>query len=415
MRTAYFLVLVLTIAAPAAEAVTPEPSGLQRCMTVAADRVDLSGSVLIRHGDEVVATILRGRLAGSGSGPIGPFTRFNLGSASKMFTAVAIGQLIDTGKLRLDQPVGEIVADLSPEAGRVTIRQLLTHSSGLGDFFRPENMDAMMRARSASDILPLIAKDKPAFIPGTRFSYSNSGFALLGIVVERLTHLTYGDYLQRNVFAPAGMVDTGLDPKPLATLAVGMTMGGMSPGGGASGKLVLIGPDGMRFAPVGVRTSSEVPLLLVSGSHPSNPSKAGQMAQQLRPAPGATEGYGSPAGGLFSTAQDMQRFAEALFANRLLSPATTNAFTSPQIELAAATTQQPARSYGFGFGITQQAGKRWVGHNGGTLGANTEFAVQPEEHWTVSIMSNRDPPVASDLMREARLLISDPSRIATCQ
>ena len=127
------------------------------------------------------------------------------------------------------------------------------------------------------------------------------------------------------------MTSTGLNPKPLATLAVGMT---------------AMGPD-----------------------HDRTPT--------LHPAPGATEGYGSPAGGLFSTTTDMKRFAEALAANRLTHPATTTAMTTFQIVAALATASRPERRYGLGFNVGLEQGHRWFGHGGGTPGANAEFAVFP--------------------------------------
>lgn len=306
-------------------------------------------------------------MAGPGSPSITPATRFNLASASKMFTAVAIGQLIDGGRLRLDQPVGEIVAGLTPEAARVTIRQLLTHTSGLGDFFRPENMAMMMKARRADDILPLIAGERPAFAPGSRFAYSNSGFALLGVVIERISEQSYPDYLRQHVFAPAGMTATSADPAPLGTLAIGMTA--HDPGGGAGA---------------------------------------------LHPAPGAADGHGSPAGGLFGTTDDLLRFATALDADRLLSRATTAAFTSAQIEAFPATATRSALSYGYGFGVSEQVGYSWFGHNGGTFGANTEFAVRRDGQWVVAVVSNRDPPVATALMHEIQRLIDDAAPASTC-
>jgi len=104
-----------------------------------------------------------------------------------MFTAVAVAQLIDAGKVQLGDPIGVQVKGLTPEAAVVTIRQLLTHSSGLGNFFSPENLPAIEKARTASDLLPLVAADKPSFAPGSRFQYSNTGFLLLGILVERIS------------------------------------------------------------------------------------------------------------------------------------------------------------------------------------------------------------------------------------
>ena len=407
------VVITLIISTSGTTMSQPLTGTLQRCLSAEAEREGLSGSILVTEAGRQVAAVYRGKQADASSAPIGPDTRFNLGSASKIFTAVAIGQLIEHGKLQLDEPVGRVVAGLTPEGSKVTIRQLLTHTSGLGDFFRPENMSAMLKARSASDILPLISSDKPAYRPGTKFSYSNSGFALLGIVIERLSGMTYGEYLQRNVFEPAGMTRTGLDPKPLATLAIGMTAGGMHMPGQADAHLVLIGPDGKPL-PAGAQPPGGANGLRLIGpgaeANPKTPPQPGSLS----PAPGATEGYGSPAGGLFSTTQDMDRFGTALMHGKLLRPDTVAAFTSPEVESAPPTAERPARHYGFGFGITDEGSLRWFGHNGGTLGANAEFAVQPNRQWVVTVLSNRDPPTATKVMAWTRATLGNPKRLSNC-
>jgi len=397
-----------------------EPLG--RCLAQKAERIDFSGVVAATERGRPIAFLARGNHAGDGSAAITAKTRFNLASASKMFTAVAVGQLIDAGKVRLDDAIGRYVNGLTPEASAVTVRQLLTHSSGLGNFFEPRNMAAMMKARTATDLLPLIAGDKPAFAPGSRFAYSNSGFALLGILVERVSGLRYGDYLARHVFTPAGMTDTGLDPRPLATLAVGMTalQPGMAPGGlpGGSG-LVLIGPDGRPVTPTAGRNAPGADSRLMPPSSDGQalaPRRARPTEKPvLHPAPGAVQGYGSPAGGLFSTAVDMQRFAQALLANRLTRPETTAALTTPQIVAVSATSSQPERSYGFGFGVGTEGGRKWFGHNGGTLGANTEFSVFPEDQLALTVLSNRDPPMASTMFAYLRKLVLNPSLRETCE
>jgi D-alanyl-D-alanine carboxypeptidase len=411
------LMLVLTAWPTSA---TDASDALQRCLTNKAVQDDFSGVVSATERGRPIAFLARGKLAGGDSAAITARTRFNLGSASKMFTAVAVGQLIDAGTVRLDEPIGTYVKGLTPEASAVTIRQLLTHSSGLGDFFKPQNMAAMMKARTASDILPLIADDKPAFTPGSRFAYSNSGFALLGILVERVSSLSYGEYLARHIFAPAGMTDTGLDPKPLATLAVGMTalQPGMAPGGSPGGAgLVLIGPDGRAIKPGASGDAPDASNQLMPRGPDGRaiaPNPEPSEKPGLHPAPGAVEGYGSPAGGMFSTAVDMQRFAQALLGNRLTHAATTAALTAPQIIAAPATSGRPERDYGFGFGVETEGGRRWFGHNGGTLGANTEFSIFPDDRLTLTVLSNRDPPMASAMLAYLRKLVLNPSLRASC-
>lgn len=362
------------VAAPAEDAA----AAIARCVRERAEKSGFSGVVSIARRGRPAVLMTLGRMAGEGSPAIVENTRFNLASASKMFTAVAVAQLVDAGKVRLDDPIGRFVEGLQPEAAAVTVRQLLTHSSGLGNFFAPQNREAMMRARTATDLLPLIASDKPAFPPGSRVSYSNSGFALLGIMIERVSGRSYGDYLRGRIFEPAGMRESGVDPEPLATLAVGMTAA----------------RPGQEPRP---------------GGAPSEP-RVSPRAGELHPAPGATQRFGTPAGGLFGTAADMQKFLKALSEHRLASPAMTAAMTSQQVEVAPATEAGPARHHGLGFGVGSFEGRRWFGHNGGNLGANVEVAAFPDEGWAIVILSNRDPPAATDLFHYARGLTASPRR-----
>ena len=191
-------------------AAAPPETAVMRCVRERAESAGFSGIVSIAHRGRPAEILTAGRIAGEGSRAIAPETRFNLASASKMFTAVAVAQLVDSGRVRLDDPIGRFVEGLQPEAAAVTVRQLLTHSSGLGNFFTPHNFEAVMRARTATDLLPLIASDKPAFPPGSRVSYSNSGFVLLGVMIERVSGKSYGDYLEDRIFRPAGMRSVAL-------------------------------------------------------------------------------------------------------------------------------------------------------------------------------------------------------------
>ena len=102
-------------------------------------------------------------------------------------------------------------------------------------------------------------------------------------------------------------------------------------------------------------------------------------------------------------------------AGRLVSGRTDAALTSPQIVAAPATSSGPGRYYGFGFGVGTWQGQRWFGHNGGTLGANAEFAVFPKERLTLTVLANRDPPMASAMFAYVRALALNPSLRATCQ
>lgn len=313
----------VSAAAPAGKA---PKNPLEACVAAEAKKSNISGVIsIMRPGGAV--SYAQGFMAGPGSAPMRADAQFNLGSASKMWTAVAVAQLVDARKITLDDPIGRYVSGLTKEASAVTIRQLLTHSGGLGNFFTPDNLAAMQSARSLADLKPLVVADKPAFTPGERSQYSNSGFLLLGLMIEKVSGKSYGDYLKAHIFAPAGMTGSGLEPAGPAIRAIGMTnfpapdalgQGGPHPGPGAA---PAGGPNGHMLPPPG----------------------------PLRPADEAAL-MGSSAGGSFSTAADMQRFFAALFDGRLTSVAMRDALTSRQIEILPARDRLPAVYYGLGFG-----------------------------------------------------------------
>lgn len=387
------LALVITLfaigSANGAEPTLPASGALQKCVAAVAAKSDFSGIILIARPDGTISHV-QGLMSGPDSSAISSSTQFNLGSAGKMFTAVAVAQLADAKKIDLDDPVGHYVSGLTAEAGAVTIRQLLTHSSGLGNFFTPDNLAQLQKARSLSDLKPLVTDEKPAFLPGSQFQYSNTGFLLLGLMIERVSDQSYGDYLKQHIFVPAGMGASGLLPGGPSKRAVGMTnMPNME-------------------APVGVMTG---PSASPDRRRQRPPSDAPDGL--FRPPPGplrpAVEAAltGNSAGGGYSSAPDLQRFFSALLAGKLTSNAMRDLLLSPQIVAIPAKDGRPARSYGLGFGVGAYSGHRWTGHNGGTLGVNVETMTFPDDQTTMIIMANRDPPNATALMRQILSLLFD--------
>ena len=265
-------------------------------------------------------------------------TPFNIGSTGKMFTAVAIGQLVDSGKLDLDAPVGRYLPTLSNPAiaKKVTIRELLNHTSGLGDYFEHDFIERKTYASAAVDYLPFFVSDSLAFEPGSRMRYSNAGFALLGVIIESVTGESYWDYVRKNVFERAGMtnasfVDARMRP---ANVAVGYAR---SPSGGA-----LI--ENWDFI----------------------------------------EQRSSPAGGAFASAPDLVRFSRSLWSGKLISAKTVDAFTKGTQDMG------PGIKYALGFGDGTMNGWRFVGHNGGIPGASAEFMSFPEHGIDLVVLSNID-------------------------
>jgi len=295
----------------------------------------LSGTVLIAKNGKPILTRAYGAAHLRPRVPNRVDTRFNLASLGKTFTGVAIAQLVQQAKLRFTDKVGLYLHGFPRDIGdSVTIAQLLDHSSGLGDFFQHAGyLHLQPRLTTLAAYLPLIVDEPPVFEPGTRFRYSNSGYILLGLVVESVSGKSYYDYLTSHVFGPAGMTRSGCFWK--------------------------------RSLPPGTAT--------------------GYTGTRLAANTATLPPRGTSAGGCYSTAGDLLRFANALFAHRLLSAALTRTITTPKIA-----------SYGYGFGVRGRPPTVW--HNGGSPGVGTELDVNRRLGYTVVLLTNRDPPEVPQVM-----------------
>lgn len=165
------------------------------------------GNVFIEHGNKVIYS------ASFGTDPNGKENTssqlFGLASMGKMFTSVSILQLRDKGMLSLEDRVDKYLPLKRKDIGAITIRQLLTHTSGMGDFFEsPLYNQVKDSIKTAADWLPIIEEDKLRFEPGTGWAYSNTGFTVLGIIIEKVSGSSFEEYVQRNVFDVAGMKTT---------------------------------------------------------------------------------------------------------------------------------------------------------------------------------------------------------------
>lgn len=274
--------------------------------------------------------------------PVRLDTPFLFASQGKMFTAVAVFQLLDQGPVSLDDPIGRYLTDYpnAEMARKVTVRELLAHKGGTGEMgiLEPGDADNRSRVHSIDDIIKLNGARGPAFEPGTRFDYSNYGYLLLGALVQRVTGDSYYDYVSRHIFRVAAMTHTSY---PLREHMTGVA--------------------------VGYTTYGDKPL------HPSTDWLPWR---------------GTPAGGGVSTAGDMLRFVGALNAGKLISRET----------LATATTRQP-HAHGFGYGFISSAvdGFPYWGHGGGAPGSSLVLDYYPVTDTTFVCMSNRDPIVCDRL------------------
>jgi CubicO group peptidase (beta-lactamase class C family) len=253
-----------------------------------------------------------------------PNTLFNIGSIGKLFTKVAIGQLMQQGKLSGSDTIGKWLPDYPNAAAKAaTIQQLIDMTSGIGDIFTPKfDQTPPGNFRSLEDYLPTFASDPLLFAPGTGNQYSNGGYLVLGLIIQKASGESYYDYVSKHIFEPAGMTSTGY---PFAD-------------------------DVMRGRATGY-------------SRPG-PGEPQRMTTFMEPA------RGSSAGGAFSTAGDMLRFATALRSAKLLD----------------ATYTKWALPPGPGFGVA-----------GGTPGWNALLDMEFNSNYTVVVLANIDPPAAEDL------------------
>ena len=178
-----------------------------------ADR--FAGAVLIGHRGRIVFQKAVGLSNRETNTPNTLDTQFRNGSMNKMFTATAVMQLVDAGKLSLDDTVGKVMADYpnADVARKVTIRHLLGHTGGTGDFFGPLFMKNRLTLKTHADYVAMFGDRAPLHEPGAEFRYSNYGMLLLGAIIERVSGMSYFDYVRTKVYEPAGMKSTGSLPE----------------------------------------------------------------------------------------------------------------------------------------------------------------------------------------------------------
>jgi CubicO group peptidase (beta-lactamase class C family) len=300
-----------------------------------------SGTVMIAKGDDVLLAASCGEASKRFHAPIDMDTKFNLGSMNKMFTAVACMQLVEKGKLSLDEPISKWVDEswLPKEiSDKITLSQLLSHTSGLGDYFNETfEQGSRLRWREIDDYKELIYTDTLAFEPGTDWSYSNAGMFVAGVIVAKASGEDYFDYIRENIYEPAGMDNTDSYDMdcPIENLAIGYWKSDDC----ASGW------------------------------------KNNYFEHVIR---------GGPAGGGFSTSPDLLAFARALQTGVLLS--------EESLDLLWTDHFDPDRTfgYGYGFGIRTGAAGKVVGHGGGFTGINANLDIFLDSGYIAVVMTNYD-------------------------
>ena len=292
-----------------------------------------SGAVIVARDGEVRFRRAAGIADIEGSRANRISTRFCIGSMGKMFTAVAIMQLVESGRLALSDRVGSHLTDYPNRAiaDRVTIEQLLTHSGGTGDIFGPDYDANAARLRTTADFIAFYGTRAPDFEPGSRWGYSNYGYVLLGAILERVTGRPYANLVEERVFRRCAMAATSMSferPYPGAIPYTGAAQTGIRP-----------------LAPYA----------------------------------------GLPAGGGYSTVEDLHAFILGLGRGRLVSTQTLETMRTPRIRAGAG-------QWGLGFAIRMRNGVSYYGHGGGAPGINADLAIFPG--YQTIVLCNRGHPAA---------------------
>lgn len=319
----------------------PKLDALMRKL-IAADA--FSGAVLVAKDRKPIFVKAYGKASIAYNVRNQPHTKFNLASLNKMFTAVAIAQLGEQRKLSFDDTISKILPDYPNKqvAEKVTVHHLLTHTSGMGSYFGERLIDERSKFVQVRDYFPLFVNEPLAFEPGKGWQYSNSGYIVLGAIIEKVSGEDYFDYVREHIAKPAGMLNTDsyeLD-RDVTNIATGYT--------NADRKF--------QFQLKGRRN-----ILIFQGYK------------------------GSPAGGGYSTVADMLRFSVALRQHRLLSASYTELLTTGKVK-----SGRPEEMYGYGLEVANVNGERIVGHSGGALGANAFFDIYLDSGYTVVVLSNYD-------------------------
>lgn len=279
---------------------------------------------------------------------------FRIGSVTKQFTSAAIMQLVDQGRLSLVDTLGALLPNMPAAWRRVTLRQLLNHTSGIPSYtdtprWRPRWRDDML----TDSILGLVSGDTMNFVAGSKFRYNNSGYVLLGMILEKLSGQTYARYLEEKIYKPLGLTETMYCyPRPVI-------------------KRRAVGYD---------RTGKQ----LFNAEYLS-------MTQP------------HAAGALCSTVRDLVKWNDALHRGAVVTAASLALMATP-VPGAAATAR-----YGFGLGLDTLSGHKRVSHGGGIHGFQSMLAYYPNDSLTVVVLSNSTPaPVGLIAGNLARIVFGLP-------
>lgn len=319
-----------------------------------ADKLVPGIEICVRHKGATVFSKGFGMANLETATPVTPASVFHIGSITKQFTASAILQLAQEGKLSLDDTLSVYLPDF-PNAQRLSLRRMLSHTSGLGNYTQINPLEFLQLSRTDRNTTQLIEAMKPtsqklAYEPGTAWRYSNTAYVLLGVILERLENQSYAEVMQKRLFTPLGLTHTAVDD---AGTVVANRASGYSSAARAASGFVNASFIAMSF-------------------------------------PGG-------AGNLRSTAEDLCAWHAALLGGKVLQPASLTAMTTPvRLNDGSLPTQPDGKGgktetrYGFGVGLGAVDGHPCIEHDGGIQGFVSHLETLTDVNLTMAVLFNTD-------------------------
>jgi CubicO group peptidase (beta-lactamase class C family) len=336
-------------------ATDPVPRMQQLIQSYAKSRIltdQFMGSVLVAQGDKVFIDQGYGSANLDWGIPNAPDTRYRLGSLTKQFTAASILLLEQRGKLSTGDLVKKYVPEAPPSWDRMTLYEVLTHTAGIPDFTNfPDYRATEWRPATPAELVARFIHRPLEFEPGTRYRYSNSGYVLLGYILEKVAGIPYAEFLQQNLLTPLGLADTGVD----RNLSV------------------------MPHRAQGYE------------AHPQGPTIARYVDMTVP----------FSAGDLYSTTHDLWKWEKALFGGKVLSPESLAKMTTPN-----------QNTYALGIEVQRIAGHKVYVHGGAVEGFKTSLAYFPDDDITIVVLSNLGAAVEKMTDGLAAILFGIPVELA---
>jgi D-alanyl-D-alanine carboxypeptidase len=326
-------------------------------MTTQVEQENFSGVVLVAQDGKIIYEQGYGLANREWTIPNRPLTRFRIASLTKQFTAAGILLLQQQHRLSVQDKISVYIADLPVGWRDITIHQLLTHTSGLPNYTETPQIERLNLLGATPRQLIDLVKDSPLqFPPGSKFTYCNTGYVLLGMILEKISGQSYGDFLQKNIFGPLQLEDTGYD-----------------------------WPD--RILPK-----------RASGYELQKDTWIGSPQVDIS--------IPFAAGGLYSTVGDLFRWSEALLSDRLLTAKSRDEMFHIYPEALGPGGQH----YGYGMVLTERFGQPEWYHGGGIRGFATAIRIYPKDRVCVVVLSNVDSVKSWDVAIQLSSLVLNKQR-----